>query len=64
MRVTDDMLDRIIANEGTVDGMTVPNATGVLRLALDLRDARADIRRLGEQVRGERALGKLRQGAS
>lgn len=61
MHITDSMLDRIIDNEGTVDGLTVPNATGVLRLALDLRDAREDIRRLGIQVKQERALAALRR---
>lgn len=44
-RISDEMLDKLIENEGTVDGLNVPSVTGVLRLALDLRDARRELSR-------------------
>lgn len=40
-RVSDEGLDRLIENDGTVDGFSAPSATGALRLALDLREARS-----------------------
>lgn len=49
-RITDDLMKKLIAQEGTVDGITPPNATGVLRLALDLQDARRRVRELEAQI--------------
>lgn len=40
-RVPDEMLERLVENDGTVDGLSAPSATGSLRLALDLREARS-----------------------
>lgn len=46
-RVTDEVLEEIIDNDGCRRGsLESLNATGVLRLALDLYDARAEVRRL------------------
>ena len=45
-RIDDETLDRLIDHEGTVDGLNVPNVTGILRLALDLRDARRELARM------------------
>ena len=43
-RISDELLDTLIDNGGTTDGVHVPNVTGILRLALDLRDARAALK--------------------
>lgn len=47
MRVSNAMLEEIIANDGCRRGSVTPiNSTGVVRLAVDLLDARAQVRRL------------------
>jgi hypothetical protein len=44
MRVTNDVLDEIIENDGCRRGSVTPiNSTGVVRLALDLQEARRQI---------------------
>jgi hypothetical protein len=53
MRINNDMLDKLIENEGTVDGINIPNATGVLRLALDLKEARNKIKALERRAEEE-----------
>jgi hypothetical protein len=46
-RVTDEVLQEIIDNDGCRRGQTTPiHPTGIVRLALDLQDARAEITRL------------------
>lgn len=40
-RVTDAMLESIVKNEGYINGMTEVSPMGVLRLALDLQEARS-----------------------
>ena len=49
MRIDDAMLERVIANEGESDSGPV-SATGVLRLALDLRDARKELREIKDNI--------------
>ena len=43
MRISDKMLQTLIDNEGELLPLSPTSAMGVLRLALDLRDARKDI---------------------
>lgn len=46
-RVTNDVLAELIENDGCRRGHVAPiNATGIVRLALDLQDARARIKEL------------------
>lgn len=46
-RVPDEVLEEIISNDGCRKGSANPiNATGVLRLALDLQEARAEASRM------------------
>lgn len=49
-RISDSALDSLIDNEGTVDGINVPNATGILRLALDLRDVRQELKAIETEI--------------
>lgn len=54
MRVSREWVECLIENEGCLpDSATPPNATGVLRLALDLQDERADNARLREAIKRE-----------
>ena len=42
MRISNEMLDKLIENEGFLSGSPPPgSSTTILRLALDLREARA-----------------------
>ena len=46
-RVDDNVVQELIDNDGCRKGSTAPiNETGIVRLALDLQDARAEIKRL------------------
>lgn len=56
MRIPNNLLDNLIENEGTVDGINVPNITGILRLALDLRDARVQLDEQAREVARLQAL--------
>ena len=49
-RISDSALDSLIDNEGTVDGINVPNVTGILRLALDLRNARQELNAIETEI--------------
>ena len=48
MRILDKLVQEIIDNEGTVDGLNPVNSTGVVRLALDLKEARKALKLLKE----------------
>ena len=50
MRIKGDQLAKLIANEGTSDGINPVSATGVLRLALDLQEAREEIEKLRAEL--------------
>jgi hypothetical protein len=50
MRITNAQLQKLIANEGTSDGSNPVSVTGVLRLALDLQKARAEVKRPQEEI--------------
>lgn len=50
MRVSDQDLKNLIQNDGMVRPGTLPNAMGVLRLALDLQEARQKIEELEERL--------------
>lgn len=63
-RVNDDVLDELIENDGCRRGSVVPiNSLGVVRLALDLQDARARISDLERHLRASastiQAVGRL-----
>lgn len=63
-RVSDDVLEELIANDGCRSGSTVPiNSTGVVRLALDLQEARRRIADLELHLRASaatiQAIGRL-----
>lgn len=46
-RVPDKVVQELIDNDGCREGSMTPiNATGVVRLALDLQEARAEVERL------------------
>ena len=53
MRISDKMLQTLIDNEGELLPLSPTSAMGVLRLALDLRDARKDIIALVLRLMGE-----------
>lgn len=51
MRITDDVLQEIIDNGGCRKGAANPvNSTGVVRLALDLQEARSEVARLKKRL--------------
>ena len=53
MRISDKMLNKLIENEGELlDGGSI-SAMGILRLALDLRDARAKLAVFSQQTQNE-----------
>jgi hypothetical protein len=53
MRIDNAKLDTLIKNEGTSDGaLKLVNPIGVLRLALDLKEAREEIAKLKSEVIG------------
>jgi hypothetical protein len=49
MRITDTALQELIENEGELKSGPI-SATGILRLALDLQDARKELLELGEML--------------
>lgn len=63
MRVTNDVLNEIIENDGCRRGSVVPiNSTGVVRLALDLQEARAELARLKVLVAQARSCVQMADG--
>lgn len=53
MRIPQNLLEELIENEGELRSGPV-NTTGILRLALDLKEAREDIDRLEKLLGGKR----------
>jgi len=53
-RIPDDLLQDLIDNEGLTSDWAEVSPTGVLRLALDLRDARRECARLSKAAKKSR----------
>ncbi len=56
MRISNERIEELIKDKGTSDGINAVNSTGVLRLALELKEAREQIELLAQQIVKQKAL--------
>jgi hypothetical protein len=49
-RINDERLAKLIKDEGTADGINTINNTGIVRLCLDLQDARKECKKLKKEL--------------